>query len=98
MSQRKSDTFRLWVIGTAVGAILLPFMYLLLLGPMQLVASNGTIAWQAAIYPVLRAREFAERRPRMAWGCYQEYLRWWEGVAGPLRGVDYDSPADPDSN
>ena len=83
---RKRPGAGAWAASIAVGLILLPVLYLLLLGPVFFLHQNETLpdgAWSIAALPAQLWLEHVGTAPEWFWQGYEGgYLLWWGQWAG----------------
>jgi len=83
--ERKRSGAGVWAAAIIVGLILLPILYLLLLGPVYGLVVQGALTehtWGMAVVPVQLWLERVGAKPDWFWNAYEfGYLMWWRALA-----------------
>jgi hypothetical protein len=81
---RKHGTAGVWAAAILVGIVTMPFIYLLLLGPLQFLAMKDLLTadvWDALSMPMVKWLENIGSQPSWFWDTYDDYLVWWVDLA-----------------
>jgi hypothetical protein len=83
--ERKRPGAGVWAASIVVGVILLPAVYLLLLGPLYFLKMGGVITadtWYIAVVPVHFWLNHIGTEPGWFWRAYEfGYVGWWGSLA-----------------
>ncbi len=81
---RKHGATGVWSASILAGLVLIPALYIVLLGPLALLLANGTIShnvWFVVTQPAVQSIAYLGKEPEWLWMKYVQYLKWWASLA-----------------